>query len=248
MRIEEKSLILPTLYIIQRNGSVSTTELIKELTNVFNPIGEDAEILLGRKDTKFSQKVRNLKSHRESNNMDEYTEITSDEKYILTDKGNQLLLDNLEEVEYLFSNKFAYEDIITIITDVDIAISKKKKVIIYSEEDMISEGSTTITESVKRKRSKKLRDAAIDYYQDDDGKLFCTVCGFCFEDCYGNTGKGFIEIHHEKPIYQYSSGGFESFIKEAIKNVKPVCSNCHRMIHRNYKNPLSIIELKAFIK
>lgn len=248
MRIEEKSLILPTLYIIKRNGSVSTTELIQELTNVFNPTGEDAEILLGRKDTKFSQKVRNLKSHRENNNMDEYTEITSTGKYILTDKGNQLLLDNLEEVEYLFSNKFAYEDIIAIITDVDIAIGKKKKVVIYSEEDMISEGSATITESVKRKRSQKLRDAAIDYYQDSDGKLFCTVCRFCFEDCYGSTGKGFIEIHHEKPIYQYSSGGFECFIKEAIKNVKPICSNCHRMIHRDCKKPLSIIELKACLK
>ncbi len=248
MRIEEKSLILPTLYIINRSESVSTTELIKELTNLFKPTGEDAEILLGRKDSKFSQKVRNLKSHRDSNNMDEYTEITSNGKYILTDKGNQYLSDNLEAVEYMFSNKFAYEDILAIITDVNIAIGKKKKVVVYSEEDIISEGGLTKAESLKRKRSQKLRDAAIDYYQDEDGKLFCTVCGFCFEDCYGNIGKGFIEIHHEKPVYQYSSGGFKSFIKEAIKNVKPLCSNCHRMLHRNYKKPLSIIELKACIK
>ena len=37
MRIEEKALILPTLYIIKRDGPISTTELIPELTAVFNP-------------------------------------------------------------------------------------------------------------------------------------------------------------------------------------------------------------------
>ncbi len=62
MRIEEKQLILPALYIIWRDGPVSTSKLIEELTAVFHPTGEDAEILAGRNDTKFSQKVRNLKS------------------------------------------------------------------------------------------------------------------------------------------------------------------------------------------
>jgi len=45
MRIEEKALILPTLYIIKRDGPTSTTDLITELTAVFNPTGEDAKIL-----------------------------------------------------------------------------------------------------------------------------------------------------------------------------------------------------------
>lgn len=38
--------------------------LIEKLTNIFDPSGEDLEILDGRSDTKFSQKVRNLKSHK----------------------------------------------------------------------------------------------------------------------------------------------------------------------------------------
>ena len=70
MRIEEKMLILPALYIVKRNGKATTSDLIAELTYVFNPSGEDAEILVGRNDTKFSQKVRNLVSHRENNGMD----------------------------------------------------------------------------------------------------------------------------------------------------------------------------------
>ena len=44
-------------------GTISTTDLIVALTKIMKPTGEDLEILKDRNDTKFSQKVRNLKSH-----------------------------------------------------------------------------------------------------------------------------------------------------------------------------------------
>ena len=75
MRIEEKMIVLPALYIIKRRGSATTSDLIRDLTIVFNPSGEDAEILSGRNDTKFSQKVRNLVSHRDTNGMSDYTDF-----------------------------------------------------------------------------------------------------------------------------------------------------------------------------
>lgn len=46
------------------NGKMSTSRLIEVLTKSMNPVGRDAEIALGRSDTYFSQKVRNLVSHR----------------------------------------------------------------------------------------------------------------------------------------------------------------------------------------
>ncbi|WP_300434931.1 hypothetical protein [uncultured Mameliella sp.] len=45
-------------------GSLTTSELIESLTMTMEPTGQDAEILDGRGDTYFSQKVRNLVSHR----------------------------------------------------------------------------------------------------------------------------------------------------------------------------------------
>ena len=42
------------------------TELIEEMESHFEPEGEDADIIEGRRDTKFSQKVRNLVSHRDA--------------------------------------------------------------------------------------------------------------------------------------------------------------------------------------
>jgi len=34
---------------------------------------------------------------------------------------------------------------------------------------------------------------------------------------------------------------------QAINNLCPLCANCHRMIHRNRKSPLSVTELKEII-
>jgi hypothetical protein len=67
-RISESDLLLPTLRHLaaQPDGWLSTSDLISALTNEFQPKGEDAEILDGRHDTKFSQIVRNMKSHKDS--------------------------------------------------------------------------------------------------------------------------------------------------------------------------------------
>lgn len=46
-------------------GFLTTEQLISTLEMHFLPTGTDAEILNGRSDTHFSQKVRNLVSHRE---------------------------------------------------------------------------------------------------------------------------------------------------------------------------------------
>jgi hypothetical protein len=70
VRITERELVVPTLQIAtdRLSGEISTSDLIIALTELFEPEGEDAEILPGRNDTRFSQKVRNLVSHREGRN------------------------------------------------------------------------------------------------------------------------------------------------------------------------------------
>ena len=49
-----------------RGGGITTTKLIETLIDEFAPEGHDAQIIDGRNDTYFSQKVRNLVSHRAS--------------------------------------------------------------------------------------------------------------------------------------------------------------------------------------
>lgn len=49
--------------VIENNPGIRTSELIDEVRRIMKPSGEDLDILEGRNDDKFSQKVRNLKSH-----------------------------------------------------------------------------------------------------------------------------------------------------------------------------------------
>ena len=64
--------------------------LIKKMEKAMKPTGKDATILAGRGDTYFSQKVRNLKSHRDNNKMAEYTDLTPSGDTILPIKGKRL--------------------------------------------------------------------------------------------------------------------------------------------------------------
>lgn len=69
VRIRERDLMIPALRAAARrpDGCITTSDLIKELEDEFQPDGEDASILTNRSDSRFSQIVRNLaKSHKES--------------------------------------------------------------------------------------------------------------------------------------------------------------------------------------
>ncbi|QUL37893.1 hypothetical protein [Erythrobacter sp. JK5] len=67
-RIRERDLIIPALRAAAASlgGEITTTKLIEVMEDEFQPEGTDAQILDGRNDTYFSQKVRNLVSHRET--------------------------------------------------------------------------------------------------------------------------------------------------------------------------------------
>jgi len=55
----------------------------------------------------------------------------------------------------------------------------------------------------------------------------CIICGFDFEMIYGEIGKGIIHVHH---INKISEINCEHEI-DPIKDLVPVCTNCHTVIH-----------------
>ena len=107
---------------------------------------------------------------------------------------------------------------------------------IEDDEEFI-EGQEQNTESIRYERNKTARKQCIAAHG-----CACTICGFDFEEKYGELGKGFIEVHHIVPISQ--RGG--SYSLNPITDLIPVCSNCHSMIHRK-KEVTSIDKLKQII-
>jgi 5-methylcytosine-specific restriction protein A len=71
----------------------------------------------------------------------------------------------------------------------------------------------------------------------------CQVCKIDFEKVYGEIGKEFIHVHHQTKI---SSVG-EIYEVDPIKDLIPLCPNCHSMAHRR-KIPFKIEELKSIFK
>lgn len=59
----EGEISIEALEAIKNKPGIRTSKLIDELRSIMKPSGEDLKILDGRNDDKFSQKVRNLKSH-----------------------------------------------------------------------------------------------------------------------------------------------------------------------------------------
>lgn len=71
----------------------------------------------------------------------------------------------------------------------------------------------------------------------------CVVCGFHFEQTYGKVGRDFIHVHHLREI---STLG-RSYKIDPIKELVPICANCHAMAHT--KRPaLTPAELKRQLR
>ena len=93
------------------------------------------------------------------------------------------------------------------------------------------EGMVSLRLARHRKREAKLRTEKIsEFMQAHEGRLFCEVtgCGFDFEKRYGALGRGYAQVHHLRPLSDYSSPAVTRLCDLAI-----VCANCHAMIHRN---------------
>lgn len=87
-----------------------------------------------------------------------------------------------------------------------------------------------------RERNTKLVKQAKNAFRRTHGRLFCEACYFDFEDFYGRMGRDFIEAHHNKtPLHAMAEGALSK-----ISDLAMLCSNCHRMIHR--QRPWMLVE------
>ncbi len=86
-------------------------------------------------------------------------------------------------------------------------------------------------------RSKKAQALAL------TGRLECEVCGFDFKRRYGVIGEGFCEVHHKTPLHT-----LDETTQFALEDLAVVCSNCHRMLHVDYKKVMSISGLRRALR
>lgn len=101
------------------------------------------------------------------------------------------------------------------------------------EAKILHEGLKKVITVNTYERNSRARKECIDYW-----KPICSVCGFDFQQNYGEFGRGFIHVHHLTPVSEIG----KSYQIDPIKDLRPVCPNCHSMIHKQ-NPPLKIEEL-----
>lgn len=92
-----------------------------------------------------------------------------------------------------------------------------------SDPSLYFEGATRKISVNSYERSAEARQLCIEHHG-----CCCAVCGFDFEKVFGELGHGFIHVHHLKPLSEIRA----EYRIDPIEDLRPVCPNCHAIIHR----------------
>ena len=142
---------------------------------------------------------------------------------------------NLSFSEYL-------EDVKSLIYNEDLTSipeTQNMATIISNDNLMLSEGQKKLSLSTIYERNPKARKICLDYY----GPI-CQICDFDAEKVYGLEFKGKIQVHHKVPLNEIG----KNYIVDPIKDLIPVCPNCHMIIHSKKDSYYTIEDVYKMIK
>lgn len=107
-----------------------------------------------------------------------------------------------------------------------------------SSTSKLIEGKQSEVVRTRYERSARARHECLDIHG-----VRCSVCDIDFEEQYGEIGRGYIEVHHLRPV---SSGSGKRKVNPR-RDLRPVCRNCHAMLHKR-NPPYTIRALKKMIE
>jgi 5-methylcytosine-specific restriction protein A len=88
------------------------------------------------------------------------------------------------------------------------------------------------------------RNAAVRRKRAENDGYRCQVCDFNFVEKYGELGEKFAEVHHIKRLADN-----EGFRITSTDDLRTVCANCHRMLHRmEGKGLKDLNKLRKFVQ
>jgi hypothetical protein len=130
-----------------------------------------------------------------------------------------------------------------IITVTDKLLVKKENQVVQCPDELLPsesflEGSVERVSVNRYERDSRARLACIAKY----GSV-CCICKFDFGEVYGPDAQGFIHVHHLRPISEIGN----EYEVDPIEDLRPVCPNCHAVLHLNNRCR-TIDEVKQLLK
>jgi 5-methylcytosine-specific restriction enzyme A len=107
----------------------------------------------------------------------------------------------------------------------------------------VADGSALVEGAVRRvlvnayERNPRARRLCVSQYG-----TTCFICKFNFGDVYGEVVQGFIHVHHLRSLSEVG----EEYEVDPIRDLRPVCANCHAVLHRRVP-AYTIEEVKALL-
>lgn len=87
-------------------------------------------------------------------------------------------------------------------------------------------------------RNRTARRICIEHYG-----VRCQVCDLDFRSRYGDVGEGFVHVHHVRELAELGA----EYKVNPVEDLRPVCPNCHAMLHRR-KPAFTIEELQKRLR
>ncbi len=105
-----------------------------------------------------------------------------------------------------------------------------------TDEELYTEGTPKTVTLTKYERNPQARAACLAAHG-----TACAVCGIDFGKFYGPEFAGKIEVHHIVPISEIGA----EYKLDPIKDLVPVCPNCHMALHSKKDGVYTVEELKS---
>ncbi len=106
-------------------------------------------------------------------------------------------------------------------------------------EQLLVEGGMKDILTNKYERNRVARKKCIAVYG-----TACQICGFDFGVVYGPEFAGKIHVHHKVPLFEIK----EDYVVNPVKDLIPVCPNCHMIIHSKPGGYYTVEEIKTMMQ
>ena len=125
--------------------------------------------------------------------------------------------------------------------NIEILVSPRLRQQIYPDDinlKILKDGAVKTITVNAFERNPIARQRCIEKY-----KSKCYICGFDFAKKYGIEFSGKIHVHHIIPLHELKV----EYVIDPIKDLRPVCPNCHMILHSKKNGTYTIEEVKAML-
>lgn len=105
------------------------------------------------------------------------------------------------------------------------------------EAEKLFEGAARTITVNAYERNRKARTKCIEHHGWN-----CAVCGYNMAELYGELGEGVVHVHHLRELRSLG----EEYEVDPIEDLRPVCPNCHAILHTS-SPALSIKKLRKLL-